>query len=207
MTEETILEGYVGHADVAQGSRAVSRFDRQSGLLTSGVHGKYGQLSSEGKVFFAASQAATTWSVALTTTYTGLMVWNPASSTVNLRLQQVAFALSVAPAAIAPVGLILGGPTTDLATNGTPLSVYNTKTGAAISTAGRGKASAGCTLTLAPIWGPMLVGGFTAAALFSHGGLVDLEEAFTIPPGHFAGIGALTAAVGFGYMSWTETPV
>ena len=205
--EETILEGYVGHTDLAQGSRAVSRFDRQSALLTSSVHGKYAQLSSEGKVYFAASQAATTWSVALTTTYTGLVVWNPVASNVNLRLQRVSLALSVAPAAIAPAGLILGGPTTDLATNGTPLSVYNTNTGAAISTAGKGRASAGCTLTLAPIWGPMFLGGFTAAALFAHGGIVDLEEAFTIPPGYFAGIGALTAAVGFGFMSWTETPV
>ena len=63
-------------------------------------------LNWSGLVYSAANQAAQAVSVALATTYTGLGIYNPLGSGVNLVPLKVKFALSVAPAAIATLGLI-----------------------------------------------------------------------------------------------------
>jgi hypothetical protein len=72
------------------------------------LHGRYFETMARGALFSAANPAAQAVSVALATTYTGLMLYNPIGSGVMLVPNKVKFALSVAPAAIATLGLISG---------------------------------------------------------------------------------------------------
>lgn len=170
-------------------------------------------LESNGKhIFNASTQAAQATSAALSTTYTGLCLSNPNSSQKNLYLLRVGVGLSVAPAAIAPIGIIGGFSSTDV-THTTPGTVASTflqaSTPAALQ---QGVPSVGlvdtsATLPVAPTWLEMLMGGFTAAALpasplanFEFGG------SWVIPPGGFICIGSLTAVTGFFSMTWAALP-
>ncbi|OLD92627.1 MAG: hypothetical protein AUG84_00790 [Chloroflexi bacterium 13_1_20CM_4_66_7] len=59
-----------------------------------------------GVIYSAANQAAQAVSVALATAYTGIGIYNPPGSGVNLVPLKVKFGLSVAPAAVATIGLL-----------------------------------------------------------------------------------------------------
>ena len=163
----------------------------------------YAQGVLDGNVYSAANQAAQAVSVALATTYTGLLVYNPIGSGVILIPRLVKFALSVAPAAIASIGLI-SGVQSAAPTGLTALNVRNNQ----IGNAGSGKGLAYSAATIAtPIWQQQLVDGFTAAALPAPSPLVDLKGDVVLLPGAFLAIGALTAVTGLGSISWQETPL
>jgi hypothetical protein len=157
-----------------------------------------------GPVFGAANQAATTWSVALNTTFTGLVLSNPAGSAKDLRILRVGFALSVAPVAIAKIGLFTGFLAAGIATHTTPLTPFSRKVGAP-TTGMVAKADAAATLVGTPRWVMPILAGFTAGALPSPAlATIDLDGCDIVPPGGYFGIGALTAVVGFGAIWWTE---
>ena len=161
-------------------------------------------LGKVGRVFGAASQAATTWSVALNTTYTGLVVSNPAGSTQDMYILRVGFALSVAPVAITKIGLFGGYLAAGITTHTTPLTPFSLKAGAG-TTGMVAKADAAATLVGTPTWVMPILAGFTAGALPSPAmATIELDEAFIVPPGGYFGIGALTAAIGFGAIWWAE---
>ena len=75
--------------------------------ITSGLRGKYYEATRRGQVFNACTATATTWTVGLATTYTGLMLYNP-SSTVNLELLTYGLALSTVQGVSVVFGLALG---------------------------------------------------------------------------------------------------
>lgn len=171
-----------------------------------GTRGALFQATRNARRFFAGNQAATAISVALATTYTGVCISNPAGSTVYLSIDWVSFALSVAPAAIAPIGVITGYAVAGVVTHTTPLTpacalLGNTATPQA-------KADAACTIVGTPVWTPpWLQGGFTAAALPSQSDVFcDLKGSIVVPPGGYIAIGALTAVTGFGAIGWEEIP-
>lgn len=181
------------------------RQDTMQGLVVSQLQARYSELMSRKRIFYAANQAAQAVSVALATTYTGLCLSNPIPSAVVLVPIQVGIALSVAPAAIAPIGLIGGrSPSTEVA-HTTPLVVGCGYLGSAGATVG--KADSAATIPT-PTWLDMLMGGFTAAALPATGPtLIDLAGAWGIPPGSFMAIGALTAVTGLFSIKWIEMPL
>lgn len=166
----------------------------------------YSDLARNGRIFWAANQSATAWSVALSTTFTGIVLSNPANSPVDLHILRAGFALSVAPAAISHMGFLGGYAAAGIVTHTTPLDVYSTRiTG--LSQAGSGRADAAATLVGTPLWVHPFMGGFTAGALPSTSPAdIDLAGLFTIPPGGYFGIGALTAVTGFGSLLWAEIP-
>lgn len=179
------------------------RLDGTGAIVGAALHGKYFESTTRGKVFCAASTAATTWSVALTATYTGLCISNPAGSAVDLVPLQVGFALSVAPVAIASIHLIGGYTAAGVVTHTTALATQSTRLDGIVSPA-IAKADAAATIVV-PLYLMPLVGGFTAGALFGTSPtVVDLNGAFVIPPGGWMGIGALTAVIGFGSFVWEE---
>jgi hypothetical protein len=200
------VNGYAGQQAIAAGTRGNLRLDQQGGVVTSMLHGRYYEQARNGNVFFAANQAATAVSVALATTYTGLCLSNPAGNTKNLVLLKVNFALSVAPAAIAPIGLIGGYLSTGIVTHTTALAASSTTIGT--GPAATAKADGAATLVGTPMWIHPMQGGFTAAALPSSApALLDMEGSIIIPPGAYVAIGALTAVTGFGGMIWEEVPI
>lgn len=199
-----VLNQAMGHDGgmVGKGSPAYLTMDATKALRAADAHGRYADAARRGKLFYAASQAATTWTVALATTYTGLVVYNPPNSGLNLEILQVGFALSAAPAAIAHIGLFGGFLNTGIATHTTPLTPGCTLIG---SPAGIGKADAAATLVGTPTWLMPFMGGFTAAALPSTSpAMLDVAGSIIVAPGGYVGIGALTAVVGFGGIVWEE---
>lgn len=172
-------------------------------LIVSKYLADYAQAGVDGLGYSAANQTAQAVSAALATTYTGLMLYNPIGSGVILVPKMVKFALSVAPAAIAPLGLISGvqtaAPTGLTALTAVSSLVGNSKTA-------QGAAYSAATIAT-PVWRQMLWDGFTAAALPAPQVPVDLKGDIQILPGGFVAIGALTAVTGLGSISWNEIPI
>ena len=195
----------VGPRRSSDGGVEVARGGQDSEKIIGQAHGKYYEAGSRKRLFWAASQAATTWSIALATAYTGLCVSNPRMSNVNLAIVRVGFGLSVAPAAEAAIGLFGGYDADAEVTHTTPLGVYNAFL---LGPHGQANADGSATLPTAPLLIEAYMSAFTAAAL--HGTspvIVDVDGAIIVPPGAYVGIYALTAVVGFGSMMWEEIEI
>lgn len=198
----------VGAQAVADGTNIVPRGGRTGEASVADAHGRYMQSVKSGNVFIAHNVAAQAVSVALATTYTGLMLSNPAGSGKDLILLAAQFALSVAEAAIASQHLI-GGWSATAVTHTTPLAAPGIQN--AYLGGGNGsiaKVDSAATIPT-PGYIAALRSGFTAGALGGPGmgQLVDLGGLIIVPPGGFIGIGALTAVTGFGCLIWEEQPI
>jgi hypothetical protein len=173
-------------------------------LLISFYEAPYRMLQKYKQTFFAANQADTTWSVGLTTTYTGFCLSNPAASKKNLSVLKVGFILNAAPAAIDPVGIAQGWAAVDC-THTAALTVYDGQKGLAAAQA-NGRADAGnTTLSATPVYRQWILGGFTATVLPSgsnpvidEGGLIELV------PGGFVIIAAIGVLHGMAFAEWAE---
>lgn len=198
-----IVTGNVGPGLAADGAQnGPLRQGHTFELIVQELHGRYAEAMARGLIFSAANPAAQAVSAALATTYTGLLLYNPLGSGKILVPLKVKFALSVAPAAIATLGLISGvqaaAPTglTALIARSNQIGNAGTPVGLAYSAA-----------TIAtPVWHQQLLDGFTAAALPAPTQPVDLEGMIGILPGGFLAIGALTAVTGLGSIAWEELP-
>lgn len=204
----TTLVGQVGPITAsADGASLPLRTTRDAAVVVGQNHGRYYESTRRGNRYYAGNQAAVTTTIALATTYTGLCISNPAGSIVNLSIDWVSFALSVAPAGIAPIGLITGWSAAGIVTHTTPIT---SGAGLFIGNAkGVALADGAATLVGTPQWTPpWLQGGFTAGALYAASVVyADISGAIVIPPGGYIAIGTLTVAVGFGSIAWEEIPV
>lgn len=197
------LDQYVGPTPRSDGpAPGPERVDRTNARVVVDAHGRYFEAASRGLMFSAANQAAQAVSAALATTYTGILLYNPVGSGRILVPTKVKFALSVAPAAIATLG-ILGGfsATGGVTAQTTKLGVQNCRIGD--TSTGVGIALSAATI-VTPTWIFQLEDGFTAAALPNPTIPYDFEGQFAILPGGFLGVGALTAVTGLGSIAWEE---
>src|SRR3990167_1396436 len=192
---------------VAADSQTVSgRADKTGAQVTSSIHGKYAESVLRGNVYSAANVAAKAVSVALTTTYTGLCVSNPAGSGKNLVMLAAQYAISVAEVAIATQHLIAGYSAAGVVTHTVALPAPGVQNcfinGASDAVAG---ADTECTI-VNPFYLMPIRGGFTAGALGGPGtgNWIDLNGMFTIPPGGWIANGSLTATTGFAAFVWAE---
>lgn len=199
------IELLTGPARYASGAQAQPRGGNDGDTIVTELHARYAEQMMRGNSFSAANPAAQAVSVALATTYTGLVLYNPVNSGVLLVPTKVKFALSVAPAGIATIGLLAGF----LATGG--VTAQTTKLTVQSNQIGGSKAASGIALSAAtittPTWLQQLYDGFTAAALPAPTLPVDLEGLYGILPGGFIGVGALTAVTGLGSIAWEEIPL
>lgn len=202
------LNGQVGAQSLVDGANAKVRLDREGGILASGLHGKYAEQSRRGNLFIAANVAAQAVSVALTTTYTGLCISNPAGSGKNLSILGFGYALSVAPAAIASLHLIGGYSAAGVVTHTAALAapgIQNCMIGSGGNSVAKADTQA---TTVNPVYLMPMFHGFTAGALpGADGGFVDLDGLFTVPPGGWIAAGALTAVTGFAGFIWEEIAI
>lgn len=193
---------------LGQGGTATPfRATHTSSQVVSDAHGRYAEASRRGTLFIAHNVAAQAVSVALATAYTGLCISNPVNSKVNLELVGAAFALTVAPAAIASLHII-GGWANANVVHTTPLAAPGIQPMPLGSTVvSQAKADSSATIST-PGYILPLYGGFTAAALPSSPMLwCDVAGLITVGPGGFVCIGALTAVTGFGAFAWEEVPI
>jgi hypothetical protein len=188
-------------------NQIVPRAGRSGATVVQNAHGRYMEAVKRGNVFIAHNVAAQAVSVALATTYTGLMLSNPANSGKDLVLLGAQFAISVAEVAIATQHLI-GGWSATAVTHTTPLAAPGIQNAYLGGAAGVAKVDSAATIPT-PAYILPIRSGFTAGALGGPGmgQIVDLGGLIVIPPGGFIGIGALTAVTGFGALIWEETPI
>lgn len=198
------IAGQVGPSalNAQDGANVEFRQGHTGEMVTQQLHGRYFEAMARGLLYNAANQAAQAVSANLATTYTGLMLYNPLGSGTMLVLNKHKFALTVAPAATASIGLISGvqtaAPTGTTAVPVRSNQIGNSKTGVAL-------AYSAATIAT-PVWLTDAVDGFTAAALPSPSPIVDLEGSVGVLPGGFVAVGALTAVTGLGFFFWEEVP-
>lgn len=184
------------------GSLLSLRGGRTGAAIMQQLHGRYWEQVRGGRMYSAANQAAQAVSVALATTYTGFVLYNPLNSGKVLVPNKVKYSLSVAPAAIATLGLLAGyAATGGVTAQTTALTIQSNQIGN--SAVGVARALSAATI-VTPTLLATLYDGFTAAALPGPTIVTDLEGVFGILPGGFIGFYALTAVTGLGWMSWEE---
>ncbi len=194
--------GPQGGGTMGDNSTSRGRLGRSGDLIVSQLHGRFYEQVRAGNVFHAASQAATAVSVALSTTYTGIGLYNPVGSGKVLVPLLVKYGITVGQVAISSIGLIGCFATTGAVTTATTaLSVQS----AQIGNTGRSVAIPYAAATIVtPTWVATLLDGFTAGALSAPTPPVDLGGVFAVLPGGFLAIGALTAVTGLGWIAWEE---
>lgn len=173
-------------------------------------HGFYHEPVSRGLVYNGAIAGQVT-TVGLATTYTGLCLSNPITSSVHLSLLSAGFNFIVAFAAGASVGLMTGYNSTTNVTHTTPVTPRNQKfVGAAGS--GTGLLDSAATLPTAPTLNTVFGAGLTGAITTTPMGLagyIFLDGLILLPPGAYVAIYTSTAsgtAGGAFNLTWEEIP-
>lgn len=187
------------------GSTSEARGGENSEAIVGQAHGKYYEAASRKRIFYAANQAAVTWTAALNTNYQGLIVSNPLMSTVNLSIIRVGFAHSAVPATTATIGIAVGYDALTDVEHDTALVIYN-----GFIMGPHGEANADIDSDPLPgviVWLEHFMGAFTAATLFdTTPAIIDVDGAIIVPPGGYVFIASLLVVTGFGSIVWEEVP-
>jgi hypothetical protein len=194
----------VGPQGVAlgDGTDTKLRGGRTGDGIFSELHPRYFEQMRSGRKWHVANQAAQAVSVALATTYTGLLLYNPVNSGKVIVPTKVKFALSVAQVAASTIGLLEGFAATGGVTTGTtPIATRSNQIGNASTAVALAYSAA--TITT-PVYSVQFYDAFTAGAFGAPQPPVDLEGILGLLPGAFLGIAALTAVTGLGFFSWEE---
>lgn len=185
----------------ASGEVSPLKSDETGALIVQGGSGKYYEAVDAGEVFILANQAPVAVTAALATTYTGLVVMNPAASETNAVMLGFGYGSDSAISAATTIGYMTGSMTAVTST----LTARNRKLGGA-ATVMHGEDS--CTIGT-PVLEAALSYGFTAADITTTlGGInwLDLDGSLIVPPGYFIAAystAAITAAMVFSFM-WRE---
>jgi len=182
--------------------------DSSGKLITISGSPRYEADVEAGCVFVAANQAAVALTAAMATTYTGLVLFNPLTSTKNLIMLGCGYALTVATPTATALGLMTGtvvtAATMDAAAAITPRNrlVGSTVPSVAI-------VDNGCTLNGTPVLEQVFGHSWTEATTAGSTGpsnWVDLDGSMIIQPGSyvaFYSFAANTAAFILSFL-WKE---
>lgn len=203
MAQNQVLTGQ--QAVAADNAPVQMRGDRYGATVVTELQPRYYEHTKRGHKFSAANQAGQVTTVGLATTYTGMGIYNPVGSGVELVLEKVGYAVLVAPAAAMVIGLMVGFPGANPTgvTTLTPKNDYLgqlTPLGIPFSVATIG------TPTLSRVLDVAQTGAITTSPK-GCSGVYDIEGGIIIPPGGFAAFYTSTAsgAAGFmGSMAWFE---
>jgi hypothetical protein len=206
-----LIQGQVGpiasSTSLAAGVQATVRMDNLGGLSASQLLPRYYETTYRRQMYTIANQTGVTTSAALTTTYVGLCIANPTTSTVNVVVTKAGYAFPVAPAASAVVGLMTGVGATITTNLVTARNRFVGGVGAQCL------ASTSLTLPGTPVLETVL-DIVTAATITTNpkgvGTIVDLEGSLILPPGAFCAFYTSTASGAsgfFGSFQWVEVPL
>jgi hypothetical protein len=206
-----LIQGQVGPVasttSLAAGVQATVRMDNLGGLSASQLLPRYYETTYRRQMYTIANQTGVTTSAALTTTYVGLCLANPTSSTVNAVITKAAYAFTVAPAAAVAVGLMTGTGATISTNLVTARNRFVSGVGAQVL------ASTSLTLPGTPvletILGTVLTGAITTQSQQAPT-IIDLEGSLILPPGAFVAFYTSTASGAsgfFGSFQWVEVPL
>lgn len=199
------MYGKVGEQTLSSGSTGPIRIDKTGALVVSN-YGKYAEAVLQGKVFAAANQAKVAVTADFATTYTGLVVENPAGSGKNLIMIGFSYAAEEAIATAVGIGLMTGADAGDVAAAIVP---RNRLTGGPASIA---VVDNGCTLTGTPVLEQLITTAWaeaTSTGTLAQPNVVDLDGSLVITPGYYVAVmatAAVAASMLFGFM-WIEIDV
>lgn len=161
-----------------------------------------------GQMFQAANVAAKSV-VAVSTTATGVILYNPIGSNVTLYIVDAGFAWTTAPAAVHNLGWAIMAPTTPTAPTG--LTAIGSGIQSCQGTGNAGNSRALCydaaTLPVAPVMRRIAGGAVYGSAVGeSPYSIIDyIDGAMAVPPGGaFVFAGVTTTLVGLGSVTWIE---
>ena len=203
------INGQVGPvattASIGSGQNPIVRLGNMGDLIISELHGRYYEAAYRKTLMSGSNATAVTISTAATT-YTGLMLANPANSQVNLALNKTALSNIVAQTTAAAVGIacgngVLSGTTADLSRN-------RTIGGAAPV----GLIYKAATISVAPTLDSWLFQIGTGATSTQEATVAaqDQEGGLLIPPGTFACLVSNVALVALSTLNtfiWEEIPI
>lgn len=205
------MPNQVGPQTASDGSIVNPRAGRSGEAVTASLHGAYHEPTFRSTLFNGAIVGQVT-TVGLATTYTGLVLSNPITSSVGLSVLQAGYGFIVAFAAGAQVGLFAGYNITTNVTHTTPVTPRNQRF---IGSAGLGSGllDSAATLPTAPtlntIFGAGLTGAITTTPM-GLGGVLTLDGSIFLPPGAYCGFYTSTAsgtAGGAFSFTWEEIPL
>ena len=183
------------------------RADKTGAMLTSDAHGRYMEAVYRGNCYFAANQAAVTFSVGLTTTTAvGLILTNPTSSGKIVVPLQVEYANN--SVIVGVVGISVQPYSATAVTQTTALTVRNAYVEGPYSNTGIGLASSGVTLALAPVAVKLLYSVLsTNTAVISQATVYDIGGSMILAPGTALAVLATAATTGLAGILWEEQPI
>jgi len=198
-----------GGTSQGTGTTGSLRLGNMLDLIVTELHGRYYEGNYRRTRYGGATQAAVATTAAFATTYTGLVLYNPAGSAVNGVLEKVGIVPILAQTTSLAFGLMVGASLTQLSglTAVTPRS-KNIGSGAAPVL---GLASA-ATLPIAPTLDTLLgyIGTGAVTVDQSVQGLFDMEGSILIPANGFVAIYTSAASVAASLLlsiQWEEVPI
>lgn len=197
---------------VGDGNLAPARLLDAYALATSDAHGRYFDAVRRGNVFFVTSSGTQALSLNTATTATGILLWNPPSSGVNLVLLEAMVMAASLPAG-AYATLLTGGAQAAAPTGTATTTVANGILNALITSGAASKAVvySGGTMSNAVIQRILGLGaGATMASSTSYPPPAkdDIGGAIVLPPGTITSLQAITTAVTvLGQLTWEECPI
>lgn len=198
------MYGKQGRQSLGSGVSGPLRLDGAGALVTSGYFGKYAEATLQGKVFVAANQAKVAVTADFATTYTGLVVENPAGSGKNLIMIGFSYAAEEAVATAVGLGLMTGADAGDAAAAIVPRN--RLKGNGTVSVA---IVDNGCTLVGTPVLEQLITTAWaeaTTAGTLAQPNVIDLDGSLIITPGYYVAVmatAAVAASMLFGFM-WIE---
>lgn len=202
-----LIQAQVGPAvsstSLGAGSNPNLRLDNLGGLTVTQLNPRYYEETYRRQTYTIANQSGVTTSTGLSGSYTGLFIQNPTTSSVNVVLTKVGYAITVVGTA-GVVGLMTGTGASITATLVTPRNRFVGGVGSQCL------AAATCTLPGTAVIETILGSQTTALDAGLGPKVLDLEGSLILPPGAFAAFYTSTATGTsgfFGSFQWVEVPL
>ena len=185
----------VGPQTLSDGQAGLSRMGKAGEAVVQNLHGYYYEACKRGAVFGGSIVGQVT-TVGLATTYTGLCLSNPITSSVDLVILKAGYAHLVAFTAASALGLMTGYNATTNVTHTTPVTVRSQKFVGSTGT-GSGLLDSAATLPTAPTLNVLFGSGLTGAITTAQqavGSFVDIDGTIILPPGAYCAFYTSTAS-------------
>ena len=193
-------------------SRSTGLVTQRSGTNADAAVSKYGLdyylQADEEKMFFGANQAVVTTTVGLATTYTGLVLSNPVTSTVKLVLVRATIMQSVLQSTQTEAfAIAVGFNSTTNVTHTTPVATACTKIGSGTSSIGLCDSAA--TLPTAPTYHAFVCNTGSVATNIPQSTFEFDGSVILLPGAYMAWVTPAQASVNGMWFNfkWTEEPI
>lgn len=197
-----LIQGQVGQPTISSiqaGSTPAIRQGQLGDVIVSELHGRYYETAYRRNMYTAVLNSGTTTSAGLATTFTGLLLYNPQNSTVNVVVNKVGYSFLVAFGAASAIGVMTGVSPTNPGTATTNTTVranyvgLPNGSGQAIAYSTATLTATGATPVLHSVFGSGLTGAITTVP-FVPGLFNDYEGSIILPPGTYIATYTSTAS-------------